>query len=251
MSKTSGVGSYLFVDKFDLSGDIGAISSIAANRNLQDISNIQQGATQRLALRRDGALAYNAFFNSTALSGSYAVLHALDGAQSLFTWASGSAAGAVAASLRARQADYQTALGADGSLGLTASAQGDGYGLEWANMLTTGKQTFASTDNGSTVDDYFPVFAAASTDFGLAAYLHVVSIGSGTATVAVQHSSDDISYADVTGGVFTDVTAATSERIQTATDLNILRYLRINVTDTFTDLVLAVSVVRYLADPSA
>jgi hypothetical protein len=250
VSKTSGIGSYLFVGAYDLSGDIGAISSIATTRNLQDISNIQQTATQRLALLRDGSLAYNAFFNAAA-GGAFAVLHGFNGAQALFTWASGNAAGDVGASLRARQADFGTTRGQDGSLAITASAQGDGYGLEWANMLTTGKQTFASTGNGTTVDDLFPLDAATTSAFGLAAYIHAISLGSGTATVAVQDSADDISYGNVVGGGFTDVTGATSERIQTATDLVVKRYLRVNVTGTFTNLVAAVSVVRYRAWPPA
>jgi hypothetical protein len=179
------------------------------------------------------------------------VFSAENAAQSLFSWASGSTVAAAAASLRARQADYQTARGADGSLAITATAQGDGYGLEWANMLTTGKQTFASAAAGDGIDDFFGVDGDTTSAFGVAAYLHAISLGSGTAVVAIQDSADDASYADLTGGVFTDITAATSERIQTATDASTRRYLRVNVTGTFTDLVVAVSVVRYRAQPPA
>ena len=250
MSKQSGIGSYLFVDEFDLSGDIGALNGITASRNLQDISNIQQSYTQRLPLLRDGSLAYSAFFNAAA-GGAHAVLAELNGTQSLFTWASGSTVGDAGASLRARQADFSDERAADGSLLITASAMSDGYGTEWVNMLTTGKQTFASAASGDGIDDFYPVDSDTSSSFGLAAYLHAISLGSGTATVAIQDSADDASYATVTGATFTDVTGATSERIQTATDGTVRRYLRVDVSGTFTNLICAVSVIRYRAWPPA
>jgi len=249
MSKTSGVGSYLFVNQYDLSGDVGALSSLTASRNLQDISTLQRSYIERLPLLRDGSLTYAAFFNAAA-GGSHAVLNNLNGADSLFSWLSSSSLGAVSASLQARQADYGITRGADGSLALSPSAQADGYGVEFANSLTTGKQTFASAAGGTAIDDYTPGFTATSTSFGLAAYLHAISIGSGTATVAVQDSADNVSFANVTGGVFTAVSAATKERIQTATNQSVRRYLRVNVSGTFTNLVCAVTVVRYHTDPS-
>lgn len=250
MSKQSGIGSYLFVDQYDLSGDIGALSSIAAPRAFQDVSNIQETYIERLPLRRDGSLAYNGFFNVSA-GGAQAVLKSLNGAQSLFTWASGSTVGDAAASLRARQQDFSDVLGADGSLVIQATAQGDGYGCEWTNMLTTGKQTVASAASGDGIDDFYPVDSDTSSSFGLAAYLHVISIASGSCDVTIQDSADDVSYALVTGASFTNVTGATSERIQTATNQTVRRYLRVDFANTFTNLVCAVSVIRYRAWPPA
>lgn len=86
----------------------------------------------------------------------------------------------------------------------------------------------------------------ASTSFGLAAYLHVFSIGSGSATVTIQDSANRIAWANVTGGAFTAVTGVTTQRIQTATNGTVRRYVRVNVTGIFTNLVAVVNFVRYL-----
>lgn len=242
MAKQSGIGSYLFVNQYDLSGDIGSIQTIGRTRNLQDVSNIQQDSVQRLGLLKDGQMSYVGFFNAAA-GATHPVLSALNGAQSLFTWASGATVGAVSGSMQARQGDFSEVRGADGSLVLNASAQGDGYALEWGQMLTTGKQTIASAANGTAVD------GGASTSHGFAAYLHVISLASGTATVAIQDSADNSSFSAVTGGGFTAATGATKQRIQTATNGTVRRYVRINVSGTFSNLVCAVSFVRYLAAP--
>ena len=87
---------------------------------------------------------------------------------------------------------------------------------------------------------------ASGSGFGLQAYLHVFAFTGTSATIKLQHSADDAAadaYSDITGGAFTQVTAApTSERIQTARDLAVDRYLRVVTTGTFTELVFAVSV---------
>lgn len=128
---------------------------------------------------------------------------------------------------------------------------------------TTGGTSDAMTEptfptNGTTVADGTVVWTdqgllpngvdqtVVSTAFGLAAYLHAFSIGSGSATVRIQDSADRIAWADVTGGAFTAVTGATTQRIQTATNGTVRRYVRVNVTGTFTNLVAVVNVVRYL-----
>jgi hypothetical protein len=198
---------------------------------------------------------------------------------------------------------FATVSGQDGSLGITGQALGSlGTRLEWGQLLTVGKQTFAATQaiatwvantayslndlvvpttanghyykattagtshvtdeptwptNGTTVADGTVVWTdqgllpngldgTASTSFGLAAYLHVFSIGSGTATFTIQDSANRIDWTNVTGGGFTNVTAAGTQRIQTATNGTVRRYVRITVTGTFTNVVAIVNFVRYL-----
>ena len=114
-------------------------------------------------------------------------------------------------------------------------------------MLTTGKQTAASgTVNGTSID-----LGSVSTLFGAAAYLHAFSLGSGTATVAVQDSADNATFAAITGMGFTAITAPTSERVQGAVDATVRRYVRVSVTGTYTNLVFAVNFVRYLESSAA
>jgi hypothetical protein len=49
-----------------------------------------------------------------------------------------------AASMTAKQTTYAPTMGADGSLAISVNAVANGYGLEWGEMLTTGKQSFAT-----------------------------------------------------------------------------------------------------------
>ncbi len=238
MTIISGIGEFLAVGKYDLSGDVGSFSSINDSRNLQDISTLHNLAVGRLTLLRDGSLSFSAFFDPAA-GGSHPVLSALPGTDTIATWASGSVAGMPTASLKGLQSTYNPTRGQDGSLVVTTDLMGDGTGLDWGQILTTGKQTFASAGAGPVVDN------GAATTRGFAAYLHAISLGSGTATVAIQDSSDNISYGNVTGGVFTAVTAGTSERIGTGLAATVKRYTKVNVTGTFTNLVAFVTVVRY------
>ena len=238
MAIISGLGEWLAVGKFDLSGDTGSLSAIAETVNLQDTTALQNPAMRRLGLLRDGHLDFSSFFNASA-GGAFPVLSALPGVDTLATWMSGSVVGMPTASLLGLQSTFDPTRGQDGSLVLATSIQGDTTGLEWGEILTTGKQTFASAAGGTSVDD------GAATTRGFAAYLHAISLGSGTAVVAVQDSADNSSFANVTCGVFSNVTAATSERIGTGMASTLRRYVKVNVSGTFTNLVAFVTVVRY------
>lgn len=246
MSKSTGLGERLFLNQHDLSGDIGALGTIQSAQNQQDVTDITKVAMARLGLLYDGHLAYSGFFDAAA-GAEHPVLSALP-QSGLSTWCTGTAAGSPSASLVANQADYGVTRSPDGSLAITATAEATGgNGLEFGVLLTTGAQSFASAGNGTYVDEYVPVFGTLPlpSTHGLSAFLHVLSLGSGSATVAIQDSTDHLSFANVSGAVFTAVTGATSERI--AVTGNVRRYLRVNVTGTFTDLVAAVSVIRKLS----
>jgi len=147
--------------------------------------------------------------------------------------------GLPAAAMTAKQVNYDPTRGQDGALAASVQALSAGTPLDWCEILTAGIETIASAASGTAIDD------GAATAFGAAAYLHAVSIGSGTATVAVQDSADDISYANVTGLVFTAVAGRTAQRLETARTATIRRYLRVNVTGTFTNLVAVVAINRY------
>jgi hypothetical protein len=115
------------------------------------------------------------------------------------------------------------------------------------NGTTVADNTVVWTDQGLLPNGVDRLAGAtASTSFGLAAYLHVFSIGSGTATFTIQDSANRIAWANVTGGGFTNVTAAGVQRIQTATNGTVRRYVRVNVTGSFTNVVAVVHFVRYL-----
>ena len=253
MSKVSGIGERLFINQYDLSGDVGALGTIQSARNQQDVTVLQDVAIERLGLLYDGHLAYTAFFDTADglsapfIKGAHPILSPMP-QSALYTWCTGTVAGAPTASLVANASDYSLTRGADGSLVTTPTADANGFGLQWGTLLTAGAQAFASAEVGTAVDDYvslFPTLPAPSL-FGLAAYLHVLSVGSGTAVVHIQDSAAGVSYADVTGAVFTGAAGPTSQRIVTGPTQAVNKWLRLNVTGTFTNLVCAVSVVRYI-----
>lgn len=86
-----------------------------------------------------------------------------------------------------------------------------------------------------------------STNFGLSAYLHVMSIASGTNVVKYQDSADNSTFADITGGTFTGATGRTSEMIETTNTRIVRRYVRAISSDTFTNCLFWTGFIRHLA----
>lgn len=240
MAKQSGLGDNLYVSGYDLSGDVGSLSRIGGGHTVLNVTGINKSGFERLLGVRDGSVEFSAFFNDAA-GQAHPVLSALPTADRLVSYMRGTTLGNPAASMMAKQINYDPTRGQDGSLTIAVSTLANGYGLEWGNQLTAGKRTDTGATAGTSVDD------GASTAFGLQAYLHVFSFTGTSCTVAIQESSDDGSgdaWTDVTGGVFTAASAVGSERIATAPALTVERYLRINTTGTFSECTFAVIVVR-------
>ena len=113
----------------------------------------------------------------------------------------------------------------------------DGNGLNWGVNLTDGpEQTDSAATNSTAVDN------GASSSGGGTGIISVESLASGTATIKVQHSSDDITFADLL--TFTNVTGRTSERVSGGTTVN--RYVRIqsSTSSAFSNLVFVAQFAR-------
>src|SRR3972149_1327874 len=221
MAKSSGLGGNFYIAQFDLSGDVGAVQTVSSKRALLDMTSIDKSAIERILGQKDGEISFTSFWDTAAGAEHLALSTALT-TDRIVTYAVGTTLGADAASLIGKQIDYAPTRGQDGSLVATVQTLGNGQSFDWGYLLTTGKQTFAG---------------AAST--------------TSTATVTVQDSASAGSgFANLTGMGFTNVTAATSQRIQGATNATVRRYIRLDITGTFTNLVCAVSFRPYLEDPS-
>lgn len=245
MAKISGLGSAFYAGIYDISGDVGSVGTIETARAALDVTGIDKSAVERITGRRDGTLSFNSFFNTAAGQEHIALLASArtDLIGSVVIGAG--ALGGPVASILGKQLTYGQTFGADGSLVVASSiaANGMGLGVEWGELLTTGKETIASGNpfNGTSID-----LGAVSTAFGCAAYLHVFSVGSGTPTVAVHDSADNSTFALITGMTFSASPAATTQRIETASaTATVLRYVRLVVTGTYTNLVCVVNFVRY------
>jgi hypothetical protein len=85
--------------------------------------------------------------------------------------------------------------------------------------------SFASgTVSGASIDN------GAQSTAGASAYLNCLTMPSGTATFAVQDSANDTDFTDITGLVFTALTAPGHERKATASGATIRRYVRAQCT---------------------
>jgi len=240
MAKQTGLGDNLYVSGYNLSGDVGSLSRIGGGAAVIDVTGIDKSAHERLLGVRDGAIEFQAFFNDAA-GQAHPVLSTLPTADRMVSYFRGTAIGNPAATMLAKQINYDPTRATDGALTLAVSAQANSFGIEWGEQLTAGQLQHTGAAAGTSLDN------GASTDFGLQAYLHVFSFTGTSCTVAIQESSDDgagDAWANVTDGVFAAATGVGSERIATANDQTIERYLRIKTTGTFSECTFAVVVVR-------
>ncbi|GAA4226106.1 hypothetical protein GCM10022254_09970 [Actinomadura meridiana] len=237
MAKQGGLGDNFYWGGVDLSGDVGAIGRVGGGlTGTQDVTGINKFAFERRGLLRDGGMEWTSFLNPAAAA-AHPTLSTRPTTDEHATYFRGTTLGNPAASLVAKQINYDPTRGADGSLTIAVQALANGYGLEWGVQLTAGKRSDTTATNGTSVD-----FAAAGTH-GLQAWLHVFSFTGTSCTVKLQSSSDNGStdaFADVTGGGFTAATGVTSERITVSG--NVERYLRAVTTGTFTECTFAVQV---------
>lgn len=243
MAKSSGLNMRLFMDGYDISGDVQAIGRVGGGPAVLDTTGLDKLAFERIGGRRDGAIDMTTFFNPESIAGggtadrSHLVLRSLPVTDRIVTVAH-IASGEVFNEV-AKQGNYDPTVAADGAITCAVNAMPNGYGIEPGRLLTTtGKLTQAAPGNVTSVD-----FGAAGA-FGAQFYLHVFEFTGDSATIKIQQSSDNgagDAFADVTGGTFTAVTGRTAERLQTARDQAVERYLRVVTSGTFTNLVFAVT----------
>lgn len=240
MAKASGLGDNFFIAGYDLSGDVGAVTVIAARRALLDVTAIDQSAFNRIVGQRDGEISFNTWFND-ATDQEHDALKGLLTTDRVAMYFRGTTVGNEAACMIGKQINYDWDRSPDGSLAGTIQALANGFGLEWCKMLTAGKDTDTTPTNGSSID-----YGSVSSLFGLAAYLNVFSFTGTSVTVKLQDSADDTSFADIAGAAFTAATGRTEERIETGLTATVRRYVRRATTGTFTNAVFACAFIRYL-----
>jgi hypothetical protein len=235
MPKTTGLGDRLYVDGSNLSGDIGSLQGITGGPAALDVTAIDKSAPERLGGLRTGAINFTAWFNPSA-GQEHAVLKTLPYGNRVVTYGRGAVLGAPAASCVAKQIGYDPNRNADGSLTLPVTTTSDGFGLEWGLQFTAGVRTDTTATNGTSIDN------GAATALGAQFYLHVIAITGTSVTVTMQDSADNVSFANITGGVFAAAAVAGAQRI--AVTGNVRRYVRAITTGTFTNAQFVVNGVR-------
>jgi hypothetical protein len=157
------------------------------------------------------------------------------------TYCRGTLLGNPAAATIAKQTNYDGTRSAKGEFTFKVKADSNGYGLEWGVQGSAGKRTDGSATNGTGID------LTATTSFGLQAYLQVFAFSGTSVTVKLQESNDNAAtdpYADTTGGAFTAATAVTTQRIATAGNQSVKRWIRVVTTGTFSNAVFSVVIMK-------
>lgn len=243
MAKGSGLGDNLYIHGFDASGDIQQLGSIGGGPALLNFTAINKSAYERQGGIRSGQIEFTAFHNHVAITGAtHEKLAALPRTDVILTYCRGTALGDPAASLVGKQVNYDPTRGDDGMLTFGVSAQSNGFGIEWGQQLTAGIRTDTAATNGTGID------TLASASFGGQAYLQAFSFTGVDVTVKVQDSADNVTFADVAGFGFTQITGATpsAERIALSNTATLRRYLRVSTVTTggFTSFAFAVNVIK-------
>lgn len=248
MGKQTGLGDHFYVGGYKLSGDVGSIGRIGGGPATTTLTGIDKSAYERGKLRFDAGVAWSSWFNDAA-GRAHAALSSLPTTDRHISYLRGMAQGSPMATLVGKQINYDLQRPIDATLTAAVDSQlSGGIPLEWGVQLTVPsaagvERTDTGATNGASLD-----FGAASAGFGAQAWLQAVSFVGTDATVKIQSSSDDgagDAFADVTGLSFTAVTSApTSERVATATNVTLERYLRVVTTTSggFSSLVFVVGI---------
>ncbi len=247
MTKLSGLGQALYVGGRDVSGDIGSISSIGSSRAVQDVTGIDKYAMERLSLLADGEMSFSAFLNA-ATDQAHDAFKALPDADTQMMYFMSTTLGAPVGALNAKRVDYAPSRGNDGSITIAINGMSNGDAIEWSRGLTAGKRTDTGAtvaSSGTSID--LNGIGGPTLDFGAVAYLQVFAITGTDATVDLQDSADNSSFATIASMSFAQVTAApASERVESPLDGTIRRYVSVATATSagFTSLQFAVCFMR-------
>lgn len=244
MTKENGLGAGFFLSGYDFSGDVVGIRELSGGPALiEGPTGIDKLAIERLGGHLTGAQRVTTWFNPSA-NMSHKRLSTLPlGNQQGQYWHRRDVAGRPVHCMVGKQENYDGNRADDGSFTFDSDIESDGFGAEWATGLTAGKRTDGAPTNGTGVDFTTPAFAGSST-FGGQFYLEVFAFTGTSVTIAVEDSADNVSFAALSGAAFTVVSGITHERIQTARNATVRRYLRVVTAGTFSAATFSVAAVR-------
>jgi hypothetical protein len=238
MARASGLGAALYVGGNVLSNDIQSIAKLSGSIATFDVTGIDKLAHERIGGQRTGEISMTAFWNST---GAHTVFSALPTADAVFSYFAQGGIGFPAASMTAKQINYDPARAHSGELLVAVNAMSNGFGLEWGAQLTAQMRTDTVATNGASHD------GLAQSAFGLQAYLHVSAFTGTDVTVKLQDSADNSSFADIASAAFAQVTTAPqAQRIAISNAATVRRYVRAVTVTTggFTSAAFAVTFTR-------
>jgi hypothetical protein len=310
-TKTTGLGDHLWITGRDVANDTSTITVSSPVATI-DVTGIDKFAHERILGLRDGKFDLTTHWNS-GVGGIHSVLSPLPTTDIISTYCRGYGLGSPAASIVAKQLNYDPTRGTDGSLTEKSELDTNGYATDWGVQLTNGARTDTTATNGAAWDfgggfttpavpaSGTPVtntsampaqvvisggtmtnvsvngvtvgtgagtytvpagqaitltYTAAptwtwalQTSFGWQAYLHVSAFTGTSATIKLQDSADNTTFADVASGAFAAVTGGVplAQRIAVGGTATLRRYVRVATTGTFTTCTFLVQVTQNIS----
>lgn len=235
MSKQPGLGDNFYIDGINISNDLTQLQSISSPRTSAEWTGIDKEAFERVLLKNDGLMSATSQWNPAR---SHLAFRSLPTTNRVVSYFRGHAIGKPAASMMAKQINYDGSREAAGLFPFAFTAMADTYGLEWGDQLTDGPRTDTAATNGSSLDN------GAATNFGAQAWVHVFAFTGTSVTIKIQDSADNSAWADLTAGSFGAISAIGAARIATANNATVRRYTRVVTTGTFSNAQFAVQFSR-------
>ena len=227
MAKQTGLTDNFFIDGHDLSGDVTSVDTISGSKATLDTPVIESAGMVRLAGHGSGEISFTSWFDDgthlehTALAG-------MPTTDVVVLYTRGVASDSPAAGIVAKQINYDGSKGSDKSLTMNVQCLANAVPLEWGVLLTAGAITQSSAGAESSKDD------SASSSNGIAAYLQMIDINSGTPTITIEHSANNSSWSTLLSfSAVANGNEPAAERVTASGTVN--RYLRITSTGTFSN----------------
>jgi len=151
MAKEGGLGDNFFINGYDLSGDVGSVERIGGGPAAGDVTAIKSSANERIGLLRSGNMQFTNWFDYAAAQ-EHPVLSVLPYTDVLACYFHGSAIGNPAASIVAKQLNYDPTRDNVGNLSEKVDIESNGFGLEWGIQHTAGIRPDTTGTTGTAFD---------------------------------------------------------------------------------------------------
>lgn len=225
MAFTHGKDGAMLLNAINASGEVRGFSA-SWKMNLSDTTCLGDQGSRGTQGLTEGKISGEGFLNNAALVANKPLYNALsalagvDNSLNITVLPAGQAIGNVAVFATTDMESFEIEAAVDDAVKLTFEGAADGT-VDFGYQLHTTAAAETSSTNSTGVDN------AALTSNGGAAMLHVTAITGTlpTATIKVQHSVDNVTYADL--ATFTALTTVTgSERKEVAVGTTVNRYTR-------------------------
>ncbi len=124
------------------------------------------------------------------------------------------------------------------------SAVANGFGTDWGVQMTPDRRVDGSATAAGPSNSFD---TGASLSFGAQMHVHLFALGSGSVTIKVQDSADNITFIDIAGTSLTTTalnTAHTAVRVAIPNTTTVRRYIAVGTTGVFTNADFTVQVTK-------